>query len=111
MKNWSVGCVISVHGDQVLTTTASGAGGRHVFPTVAQALGMPVALEIQERYNIAVPEVAGFITINGVAGSSQMLNLRKFKKIVKNDCLVGNPLYTVSNEVNPAQESTTAQNM
>ena len=109
MKGWSVGCIISVHGDYVLPLAASN-GGRYVYTTTVGALGMPIAVEVQERYNIAVPEVAGFITTAGAAGTQQMLNMRKSKKIVWNAQSPGTLAYQVSNEVNPIAEAPAGQN-
>jgi len=110
MKGWSVGCIISVNGDYVLPNAAT-SGGRFVYTTTAGALGMPVAVEIKETYNIAVPEVAGYTTANGAVGTQQLLNMRKPKRVVWNAQANGAINYGVSNEVNPVAETTVgAQN-
>lgn len=104
VKNWSVGCVISVAGDFVLPTQDSN-GGRFIYTTTVGALGMPIVCEVIESYRIAVPEIAGFVTSSGLAGTSQMLNLRKPKQIVFNQTQLATNFYTVSNEVNPLAET------
>ncbi|AMB42972.1 hypothetical protein [Circovirus-like genome DCCV-7] len=109
VKGWSVSCIIACHGDYVQPISAS-QGGRFVWAAAAGVLGMPVAVEVKETYHIAVPEVAGFLTQDGGAGSVQMLNLRKKRIAVWNQQQVGNTAYTVSNEVNPLAEGASQQN-
>jgi len=112
-KGWSVGCVISVCGDQVLTldSTAS-AGGRDMYQVsdTPLILGMPVNIEMKEVYTIKVPEVAGFIDNAGAAGSLQQLNLRKRKDVIFNMSELGMNVYQVGNEENPLSKSTSSAN-
>lgn len=108
VKGYSVGCVVSVNGDQVMPTAAS-TGGRKTWSTTAVALAAPVAVEVMESYTLSVPEVAGFIQTDGIAGTIQQLNLRKHKRVLWNACELGHVAYTLSNEVNPAAEVAFAQ--
>lgn len=106
MKGFGVSCIISITGDQATPFTTTTAGGRHTYATgVLTVLGAPVAVEIEEAYKIRVPEVAGFITANGAAGTSQQLNLRKRQDIFYNQTAKGNPSYIINNEENPAAGS------
>lgn len=101
-KNWSVGVVMAISGDQV--RVSSGKGGRKLYTTTAGALACPIAVEIQEQYRISVPEIAGFVTADGAAGTVQSLNMRKPRVIVYNQIELGSGVYAVSNEVNPLLE-------
>jgi len=75
------------------------------------SLGMQVCVEVEESYKIAVPEIAGFISTAGAAGTLQQLNLRKHKYQVFSVKERGSNNYSVSNEVNPLAESAvSAQN-
>ena len=115
LKGWSVGCIISVSGDQVIQPTLPGARGDKAAYSdgVNTRMGMPISMQIREYYRIAVPEVAGFITRAGAVGSVQQLNLRKPKIIIRNLVPVNGAtnvnLIQVSNEANPVAETTTAQ--
>lgn len=106
MKGWSVSCVISVHGDQIVQTGGVSTGNRdsHYSTSTNNRISCPVAIEVEETYSIAVPEIAGFISAGGAAGSQQLLNNRKPKLVIWNSLaqnLVTN-LNISSNEVNPA---------
>lgn len=115
LKGWSVGCVISINGDQVLQPTLAGARGDKAAyaDNVNNRMGMPVAVQVREVYKISVPEIAGYITQNGAAGSVQQLNLRKPKFVlwnqVPNNGITSTALIQVSSEENPTAETTTAQ--
>jgi len=109
LKNWSVGVVFGVSGDYVLPTATATSAGKWVFSTTDGALSAPIAVEVQEGYRVAVPEIAGFITQNGIAGTSQQLNARKPKTIVWNQINTGAVAYRVSNEVNPIADVAAAQ--
>lgn len=110
-KGWSVSCMISINGDQILNV----AGGKFAFsaPTAAEnaRMGMPVAIQTKESYSVSVPEIAGFVTTAGLAGSRQQLNLRKPKYVLSNQCQIQpiNFVPAISNEVNPIAEAATVQ--
>lgn len=108
-KGWSVGVLISVAGDLVLPTAVS-AGGRYLYNAVVGACGMPISVEVKETYRIAVPEVAGYVSVDAAPGVQQQLNLRKPKTIYVNQATIGNVAYTVSNEVNPLDDAAGNQN-
>jgi len=119
LKGFSVGCIVSVHGDQVLKPDVNnGVGGRDAF-TGADAddvlLGMPVSIEIEEKYRIAVPEIAGYLSPTPLASGVQQLNLRKHRYIFNNTIGTQAPTeaattgYQVANEENPIEKS--AQNL
>ena len=110
LKGWSVSVIMSVRGDQVIEngTGAVSVGARRMFANVAgQILSCPIGVEIKETYKVAVPEIAGFVTQNGAAGTTQMLNRRKDKLIIWNKIPAnGTTLSTagqpsVANEENP----------
>lgn len=120
LKGFSVGCIIGVVGDQVnrLGNLATSYGAREnytLFAAGAVAMGMPISIEIEERYRVAVPEIAGFITQAGVAGTTQLLNLRKNKNILwnQNEFQTANEGvggYTAANEENPLASAVGIQN-
>lgn len=122
VKGFSVSCIFSVRGDQVFKPNSESNAQRLVptygpNPTATNnfCFGLPIAIEVEESYSIKVPEIAGFIVDSGVAGTRQMLNLRKKKIVVGNfidangdqratTADVGNTAtgsYLVNNEVNP----------
>jgi len=113
MKGYSVGCIISVHGDQVLDPTIAGWRGQdvgyHVNDTAR--LSAPVAIEYKEVIKVGVPEVAGFKTSAGVAGTQQMLNNRKpvltIRNLKPNNGV--NTTFEVGNEENPLMDVAGAQ--
>jgi len=116
LKGWSVSCCVSVRGDQVFKPQTSGVGGRDVYtrpsgPGVV-SFGMPVSIEVEEKYRIAVPEIAGYRTANGAGGTSQTLNFRKdrykFWNIIENqaDTVTGTLGYVVSSEENFVADTT-----
>lgn len=129
LKGVSVSCIISVRGDQVWAPgqaiTAGQRLARTAVPVAASSIvfGMPVAIEIEESMSMVVPEIAGFTTSAGVAGTQQTLNMRKKRIVYANfidengdtSVVGGAPVaptvipytygvnaYQVSNEVNPA---------
>lgn len=116
LKGFSVGCILSVVGDQVLKpNAASTVGGRDAFASAtatAYRLGMPISLEIEEKYRIAVPEIAGYINNGAAAGAVQSLNLRKHRYMFWNtvgaqaatDTVASG--YIISNEENPVASTT-----
>lgn len=116
LKGFSVGCIVSVVGDQVYKPTVTGAtGGRDVYTSATAAqtrLGMPISVEIEEKYRIAVPEIAGYITQNGAAGSTQQLNMRKnrfiFNNLIASQASTDTPAtgYVVSSEENFVTQTT-----
>lgn len=105
MKGWSVGCVIGISGDQVLTQTAAASqGGRKNYLGGGSiTLGMPVCVEVEEYYKIAVPEIAGFR--QSATNIVMPLNQRKAKHIVFSQKEKGQNNFTVSNEVNPIADT------
>lgn len=116
VKNWSVGCIISVRPDQVAKISTTDTGSRsivYVDGTNSGIMRLPISVEMFESYKIAVPEVAGFVTTAGLAGSLQLLNNRKHKHITFNACADHNPVavgsYGVSNEENPVAGAVTGQ--
>jgi len=117
LKGWSVGCIISVHGDQVLQPSLPGArGDKAAFSDgVNNRMGMPISVQTREYYRLSVPEVSGYTSVTTAVGTLnvQQLNLRKPKCIVWNQVPTNgntstNPVQ-VSNEVNPTAETTAAQ--
>lgn len=105
VKGLSVGCVIGISGDQVLTQTAAASqGGRkNYLGGGSVTLGMPVCVEVEEYYKIAVPEIAGFR--QSATALVMPLNQRKEKHIVFSQKEKGQNNFTVSNEVNPLADS------
>lgn len=81
VKGWSVSCAISIRGDQVFKPAVAGIGGRDVYHQSVVAgtvsFGMPVSIELEEKYRLVVPDIAGYRTQNGAAGTVQSLNFRK----------------------------------
>lgn len=78
LKNYSVSCVISVNGDQVLKPGISSQGTKdHFYAGSGVGFGLPISIEVEERYRIAVPDIAGFRTAALAAGGRQQLNFRK----------------------------------
>nr|WAE42783.1 MAG: capsid protein [Cressdnaviricota sp.] len=94
LKNWSTSCMIRCRGDQVarIGTTSVNYGTCDTFfdSAVANSLSDLVALEFVEQYEMAVPEIAGYMnTIAFPTGVTaqwpvQELNLRKKKTVVSN---------------------------
>lgn len=115
VKGFSVAVVISVNGDQVYKSSASGIGSRDIYMSAIANrfdLGMPISIEIEEKYRLAVPEIAGFISIAPLVGASQMLNLRKTKFVFWNQIRPQGPTdtpatgYITANSENPLAAST-----
>jgi len=117
MKGWGVSVVMSVVGDQVLQglnpAGTLGAKVHYYKAATPGALGAPVAVEVEETYKIAVPEIAGFMD---TVSATQTLNLRKHKLVTFNnigpngDSVTGaNVQPVISNEENPIAEVTTGQ--
>jgi len=105
LKDWSVGCIFAVTADQVYRNVGN-PGGKYVNAgSVADqwTLSNPVAIEVTEVYNIQVPEIAGMITNNGAAGTTQLLNLNKDKKVIWNRCGQNN---STSGQITVIQETT-----
>lgn len=119
-KDWSKHVLISVRPDSVLkevassTPTFTNQGNRIVNQTTATSgiLHSPITVEVSESYRIAVPEVAGFVTAAGAAGSSQPLGLRKPKIQIThigpdNEVDLNTRLFTAREE-NPVATSTSS---
>jgi len=114
LKGWTVSCLISVVGDQVIVPGADGNGSiggllhdsRGVTAVNPYTMGAPIAVQVEEFYSIAVPEIAGFLS--NPTSSLQMLNQRRSKKVVWNrQGLNGAQAFSVSNEVTPMVPVTT----
>jgi len=104
VKGMTVSCLVSVRGDLVVNALA-GAGGRlqYLDATNAGKLSCPIAIEVVEYTSIECPEVAGFTTIAGAAGTQQLLNNRKPRVLVANYVGANNTAvaYNVANPENP----------
>jgi len=103
VKGWSVSCLISCYPDLALDNL-TGEGGRYVFQEAAAGnpkLSSPIVVEYVEKYDLQVPEIAGFVSNATAAGGTQLLNIRKDKIIIANTLNRNNLLYTVSSEENP----------
>jgi len=115
IKGFSVGCIVGIRGDQVYGSL--GANGRlmqHDTPSASYAqdtsrINCPIALEVEERYNVRVPEIAGFLPNRvDINPGTQTLNLRKHKTVIFNSCKVNSNMtgvgagYEVYNEENAA---------
>jgi len=116
LKNWSVSCVVGIRGDQIKRTTGNSLGERLAFSDniTSGEMGMPVAIETIETFIMQVPEIAGFVTAAGAAGTTQMLNLRKNKRVISNWVNTNGTVTTqmdVSNEETPMSAATSGQNV
>lgn len=117
LKNWSVGCIISIVGDQAIQPTLSvNRGDKAAYSdNVNVRMGMPVSMQVREYYRIAVPEIAGFTTQTPAVGtvSNQLLNYRKPKCVIWNQCVANGITSTapvsVSNEQQPMTNVTGGQ--
>jgi len=115
LKGFTKSVVIAVSGDQVLkqgNLLNIDGSGRYIQTNTAGAIpandtsqSMPIAMEVEEFYKVAVPNVTGFIKNTDVAGTEtmQLLNQRRDRYIYWNRCPTNgkDAIYT-SNEVTPS---------
>ena len=111
LKGWSVSCIFSVRGDQLLATTTNSVSrftkiGAVPSPGGGNYFSTSIVVEVKESISCSVPEVAGFLTQAAAVGTRQMLNFRK-KKIVYSNYIPANgdssgAAFVGSNENNPA---------
>jgi len=105
LKGWSTSLVLGTRVDQTLTS-AYRVGRFAYFDSANPGLMTnPIAVEIEEVYDICVPEIAGFLYVaDATAGLPQALSLRKYKMSIANFSEsqgTGSSANLVANEENP----------
>lgn len=110
-KGTTMFCMMSIIPDMAfmtagINTANQGTTGRYVASTSAiDSIADPVSIQWEEVYRLSIPEVVGFRTQNGTAGTMQVLNKklprRAFGNFTKLGNVDANPVHTDFDEENP----------
>lgn len=110
-KGTTMFCMISIIPDMAfmtagINTTNQGVTGRYVANLSAQdKIADPVSIQWEEIYRLSIPEITGFKTAAGAAGTMQVLNKklprRAFGNFTKVSNVDANPIHLDFDEENP----------
>ncbi len=111
-KGTTMFCMISIIPDMVfttggITTAIQGVTGRYTSAVSAiDKIADPISIQWEEVYRLSIPELVGFKTAAGLAGSNQLLNKRIPRRAFGNFTQVGgtdaDPVMASFDEENPA---------